>query len=171
MAPRANRRTIVGMHGRKQSINQLLLTLIPKLTSFALSLSRDRTLAEDLVHDVISGFLERQKRGDEMPENLEAWLIRATRNRFIDQHRQQRRRQTETIEEAQHVQAEADDPVLRTTIERCLGARPEEERCLLISCGQGFSYAEMSEAFDIPMGTVMSRLARARKHLAECLDQ
>jgi RNA polymerase sigma-70 factor, ECF subfamily len=154
-----------------RAIETKLLELIPKLTSFALSLSRDRTLAEDIVHDVITGFLDRQRRGEVAPDNLEAWLIRATRNRYIDQYRQGQRKQTVDLDEAQSVKATVADPILRTSLERCLELRPEEERVLLISCGQGFSYAEIAETFEIPMGTVMSRLSRARKNLAECIDQ
>ena len=155
-----------------KSVESLLVDLIPRFLSFSLSLTRRRETAEDLVHDVVTEFLANKAKGSKDPDNLEAWLIRLIRNRFIDGYRRDSRRGLESLDEAHEVPGNDErDPVLATTLEKCLGLRPINERELLISCGLGYSYADMAGMFDVPLGTVMSMLARARTLLAECLDQ
>lgn len=153
----------------------ILIGFMPNLYRFALRLSRRQDIAEDLVQVTLERALA--ARGTFDPETrLEAWLIRILRNAFIDMTRRDRTRGTEidiadapdarTVDGRQVTEA----ALMLDATERALDSLPPDQReILLLVCYQELTYAEAAEVLAIPVGTVMSRLARARSALAQKL--
>jgi RNA polymerase sigma-70 factor (ECF subfamily) len=150
-----------------------LVDLLPNLYRFALRLSRRQDVAEDLVQMTVERALAARDSLD--PETrLEPWAIRILRNAWIDMTRRDRTRGTEvdivdtpealTVDGRQVTEA----ALMLDATERALDTLPPEQReVLLLVCYQELSYAEAAEVLAIPVGTVMSRLARARAALAQ----
>jgi RNA polymerase sigma-70 factor (ECF subfamily) len=154
-----------------------LRPLLPELTGFARWLVGSTQEAEELVHEVVLRTLERAATIQD-PSRLRAWLFRAARNARIDLWRAGSARSRlmildgglEDIEDA----AVPTDPVPaildRVDVERALAKLPETARAaVLLADLWQFSYEEVATILDIPLGTVRSRLARARARLAQLL--
>ena len=149
-----------------------LVERLPNLYRFALRLSRQGDVAEDLVQITIERALATRDRYD-ASLRLEPWLIRSLRNAWIDMTRRTRTRGVEVdivdAPEAAVVDGEriVDTALMLEATERALAMLPEDQRELvLLVCYQELSYAEAAEILGIPRGTVMSRLSRARAALA-----
>ena len=148
---------------------------IPSLRRYARSLTSLPHELDDLVHDCLVRALERlhTRRQD---GDLRAWLFAIMHNLFVSRARQVRRRGTsETLdslsestlatEPSQEPQAEA-----KRVIE-ALDTLPAEQRTILVLVAvEGLSYADVALAQSIPIGTVMSRLSRARERLARAME-
>jgi RNA polymerase sigma factor (sigma-70 family) len=138
------------------------------LKRYALALTRDRDVADDLVQDTLARALSREHlfHGGSM----RAWLFTILTN--LDRNRRRSlavRPGTDEFDERQ-VGAPADDPLLRRAIERGVAALPDEQReVLLLVALEGLSYREVAEVQEVPVGTVMSRLSRARAALRAAL--
>ena len=132
--------------------------------------------AQDLVQEV----LLKVRRGLETyrPGSLEGWLSRITTNTFLDETRRRRRRPLEALpEEPDRVvppspgadvalAAEA----LPDDVQDALRGLPEDYRAAVVMCDVvGLSYQEISDALDVPVGTVRSRIHRGRAHLRKAL--
>lgn len=143
-----------------------LTDALPALLGFARSLTRDPTEAEDLVHDVVVRALERQHLYDHQ-RSYRSWLLTLTHNLFIDGWRRTRARQRvqPQIEAsaAQEIQPNQEHAaILRDTL-NAFSALPQDQRAVLhLVTVEGASYAEAAEILAVPVGTVMSRLNRAR---------
>jgi RNA polymerase sigma-70 factor (ECF subfamily) len=160
-----------------------LIQLLPRLRSFARSLTGAADQADDLVQTAIEkalrnlGSFTTGTRLDAWMFRIlrNAWMFRILRNAWIDTLRA-RRATVEFDAEAADTLAGEDG---RTTSEarlhlaqvrRAMADLPEEQRSVLILvCVEGMRYREVAAALDIPEGTVMSRLSRARLALAEKL--
>jgi RNA polymerase sigma-70 factor (ECF subfamily) len=152
-----------------------LIDLMPNLYRFALRLSRRQDIAEDLVQVTLERALSARATLD--PDTrLEPFLIRILRNAWIDMTRRSRTRGTEidivdtpeamTVDGRQVTEA----ALMLDATERAMDTLPPDQReVLLLVCYQELSYAEAAEVLAIPVGTVMSRLARARAALAQKL--
>jgi RNA polymerase sigma-70 factor, ECF subfamily len=146
---------------------------LPALRRYALGLSGDRALADDLVQDCIERALRRlDTLADE--QRLGAWLRTILFNVFIDGRRTSRSR-GEVVEDGMladladpatpaDVRQEADE-VLRATS----ALAPQQRQVLLLIAAEGLTYREAAEELGVPVGTVMSRLARAREQLRDAL--
>jgi RNA polymerase sigma-70 factor (ECF subfamily) len=161
---------------------------MPSLYTAALRMTRNPADAEDLVQETylrayrgFGGFKE--------GTNLKAWLYKILTNTFINSYRAKRRRPDESdIEnvedlylyhrlgglEAVEAGRSAEDTVLErvteTEVKDALESLPEQFRiAVLLGDVEGFSYKEIAEILDIPIGTVMSRLHRGRKALQKRL--
>lgn len=151
----------------------LIEPLIPKLRRFAYALVRDHAAADDLVQDTLERALThwsaRRSDGD-----LRAWLFTILRNLHVGRHRQALRRGTVVdIDEDQLPETAAgQDVVLETRdVLAALDQLPEEQKSLLLLVGvEDFSYEEAARVLDVPIGTVMSRLSRARRRLRSIVD-
>ncbi len=141
---------------------------IPAQRRYAYALARDHDAADDLVQDCLERALSRWylHRSD---RDVRAWLFTILRNLYINGYRTRRRRGTgAAIEDAQL-------PTLPPDQEAGLAARdvlaaldqlPEEQKSILLLIGvEDLSYAEAAKVLGIPIGTVMSRLSRARQRL------
>ena len=162
-------------NGRNMELGNTLVKLYPKLFRYALSLTRNKDTAEDLVMDVVTRLLER---ADKLEEgiNIESYAIRAVKNRFIDNHRYQMRVVTETsisLEGESSLDGIADEQAELATMSslerrdlvRALSATGKDCLEILTLFGVGSSYKEISEQLDTAIGTVMSRMARCRDKL------
>lgn len=149
-----------------------LIASLPVLRRFALSLCRRGDVADDLVQLTAERAFKARDSYDPSTR-LDAWLFRILRNAWIDMTRKQSTRGTEidVVDTPEVISVDGRDVVeAKITLnetEQALEALPEDQRAvLLLVCVEGLSYAEASQALDVPKGTVMSRLARGRTALA-----
>ena len=153
---------------RKESSDDVMAQLAP-LRRYARALIRDETQAEDLVHDALVHAYER--RSTFRPgANLRNWLLSILHNTFIDGYR---RRQAELRREVEAARladltfpAEQESRLYLQQISRAFLALPDEQRAVLhLVAIEGLAYQEAANALSIPLGTLMSRLSRARAAL------
>ncbi|MDP3405580.1 MAG: sigma-70 family RNA polymerase sigma factor [Brevundimonas sp.] len=141
---------------------------LPAMLRFARSLTRDPVAADDLVQDAVLRAIERRDRF--LPDrDYRSWLLTITHNLFIDGWRRDRSRRTTPLDaDSPFSRAEPDqDHVvdLRATL-RAFERLPEDQRAVLhLVVVEGSSYVEAAAMLGIPIGTVMSRLSRARETL------
>lgn len=143
---------------------------IPSLRRYARTLLRDAERADDLLHDCLERALSYRHlfvRSD----NLHAWLFRIMRNVYLNSLRATRRRPlTIGLDEASSPAIPAEQ-ISRVEIAETLAAfdrLPIEQReIILMVVVEGHSYRDAARILDIPAGTVMSRMARAREQLRE----
>ena len=143
-----------------------LIELIPRLRRYARALVGDRASADDLVQDTLErawAKLHLYRRGTD----LRAWLFTLMHNVHVNKVRATR--VTDTLEDelpelAQR--ASQGDALLLRDLDRAIARLPSEQRAvLLLVTLEEMSYEEVARALDIPIGTVMSRLSRAREKL------
>lgn len=150
-----------------------LLEILPGLRRFALSLTGNAADGDDLLQATVERLLER---GLPAEAALMPWSIKVCRNIWIDEVRARkvRRRAGEELAQGEGgvVSGERDMLAKLTLreVQGALAALPEEQRAVLeLVVVEGHSYREAAEMLDTPIGTVMSRLARARAALvARC---
>ncbi|HEX2573894.1 MAG TPA: sigma-70 family RNA polymerase sigma factor [Polyangia bacterium] len=150
------------------------------LYAVALRLTRNERDAEDLVQDTALRayrFFHRYEAGS----NSRAWLFKILHNTFLTRYRR-RSREREVLEQLAEeptsaLAEEPDDPekhllteFLSEDVRRALDRLPEEFRTAVVLCDlEEFSYKEIAEIMECPVGTVMSRLHRGRRMLQEAL--
>jgi RNA polymerase sigma-70 factor, ECF subfamily len=142
--------------------------LIPSLRRYARGLAGDRATADDMVQDCLMRALdrERQFRG----ENLAGWVFAILTN-VSRSTRRSARRQPPRGDLSEASGTSDVDPATRVAILAALASLTDEQRQpLLLTAVEGFSYRETAEILKIPIGTVMSRISRARAALAERLE-
>jgi RNA polymerase sigma-70 factor, ECF subfamily len=157
------------------AIREEMIALLPRLRAFARSLARAPDRADDLVQATCMRALDRLD-GFRPGTRLDAWLFRIMRNLWIDEHRA--RRPVLSLVEVPGAEdiagsdgREAEERLTLAAVGEVVAAMPEELRSVLVLvCVEGLKYREAAEILDIPIGTVMSRLARARRTVAAALD-
>ena len=148
-----------------------IVELIPRLRRYARALAGDRTAADDLVQDTLErawSKLHLYRRGTD----LRAWLFTVMHNVYVNQRRAARPSSSldEEMPELAQPARETDALVLRD-LDAAIRRLPVDQReVLLLVALEDMSYGEAAHALDIPMGTVMSRLARAREKLRAMLS-
>ena len=163
-----------------------VLPLLPSLYGAAMRMTRNPTDAEDLVQDTylraFRGFA-----GFQEGTNLKAWLYRILTNSFINTYRK-KQREPQTVEGpddadewylydrlgGRSVEVSAENEVLDRIPDADVKAALESLSenfwlAVLLADVEGFSYKEIAEIMDVPIGTVMSRLHRGRKALERAL--
>ncbi len=150
-----------------------LVALLPRLRRFALSLTGSVAEADDLVQAACERALRARDQW-EPGTRLDSWVYRIIRNLWIDAIRKRRTEGViEAIDEATSVEGEdgrrvAETALTLTEVSVAVGELPEEQRTvLLLVCTEERSYQEAADMLGVPIGTVMSRLARGRRSLAE----
>ncbi len=152
-----------------------LIALLPRLRRFAVSLTRNHAAADDLVQITCEKALANAS-GFEPGTNLNAWLFRIMRNSWIDHTRKVSN--TGTTVELEHAfdiagsdgRTDTENHLLLKETRTAIAGLPDDQRnVLVLVCVEDMSYQETSDILDVPIGTVMSRLARARKKLADQL--
>jgi RNA polymerase sigma-70 factor (ECF subfamily) len=163
-----------------------VMPLLPSLYGAAMRMTRNPADAEDLLQDTylraFRGFA-----GFKEGTNLKAWLYRILTNSYINTYRKKQREPQivegpDDLDEwylfdrlgARHVEGSAEQEVLDrlpdTAVKAALESLPENFRIpVLLADVEGFSYKEIAEIMETPIGTVMSRLHRGRKALEKAL--
>jgi RNA polymerase sigma-70 factor (ECF subfamily) len=152
-----------------QGFRDELQALLPRLWRFSLSLTKHHTLAQDLVQDSCVRAMERCAQF-EPGTRFDAWVFRIARSIWLNDLRSRRIRETDPDCDPDDLAGQEHGPdrmVLRSQVFTQVMALPDTQReAVFLVYIEGFSYAEAAVMMDIPIGTVMSRLASARKRLA-----
>lgn len=163
---------------------QELQPLMDAICSFAFRLTSDRTAADDLVQETYLKawrFIDRYNEGT----NARAWMFRICRNAFINDYRTKKNDPkivdvdkigSKHIEEdskttwiSSNIASELHDTQMGDEMTEALNKLTEDFRMVVLLDMEDFSYEEIAAIAEIPVGTVRSRLHRARKVLAEQL--
>ncbi|UBM58508.1 sigma-70 family RNA polymerase sigma factor [Marinilongibacter aquaticus] len=165
--------------------DQEFMPHIDSMFNFAFRLTNDEDDANDLVQDTYLKafrFINSFQKGT----NAKAWLFRILKNSFINDYRKKSKEPAKIdYQEVETVYNSADEPQYNGTVDlrtemvqdligdevtRALNGLPVDFRTVIILCDiEGFTYEEMAKILDIPIGTVRSRLHRARNLLKEKL--
>jgi RNA polymerase sigma-70 factor (ECF subfamily) len=149
-----------------------IIAAIPSLRAFALSLSGNGAIANDLVQETLLKAWAHQTSFDP-GSNLKAWLFRILRNTYFSQYRSARREVCDDGSIAALVSVKANQHSYLDMLEfaDALLDLPDEQREALILVGaEGYSYEETAKIAGCAIGTVKSRVSRARLKLARQLD-
>ena len=153
-------------------IDEQLREIIPRLRRFALSLTRNGSSADDLVQASLERALSSW--GDKRAEgDLRAWLFSILYRQFVDAHRRSRRyaRMLEFFTGREDTEPSVERTVIARSTLQAFDRLPTEQRALLLMVSvEGLTYKEVAEILDVPTGTVMSRLSRARQALRQLSD-
>ncbi len=155
---------------------QSIVDHIPGLRRYARSLTGDAWAADDLVQDTLERACSRWRLWL-AGTDLRAWLFTLMHNLFISELRLGQRRAAlgtpvELDAVAHELQAGAATPGLGLDLQRCLLRLPVDQRAvLLLVTVEELSYAEVAKVTGVPLGTVMSRLSRARDRMRELMDE
>jgi len=144
---------------------------LPRLRRYARALTGESALADDLVQDTLERALSKLflwRTGTD----LRAWLFTLMHNVFVNQVRSRRLPEL-PLDDALEVPAIGDPLAAMTArdVQAALARLPEEFRAVILLVGlEQFEYAEAARILDIPVGTVMSRLARARERMRQAMS-
>lgn len=164
------------MDSRTSSFRSELILLLPRLRRFGHALTGSADGADDLVQDALERAMRRQSQY-EPGTRLDSWMYRIMQTIWIDERRKRgvRRAHAPSLPDVLTTKGEDGRVSFPARIEleevrKAMQQLPEECRTVLALISfDGMSYAEAAEALGIPAGTVMSRLARARRLLIEIL--
>ncbi|HRH86194.1 MAG TPA: sigma-70 family RNA polymerase sigma factor [Rubrivivax sp.] len=163
------------MNPAPSAFRQQLLGAVPRLRRYARSLVFEESQADDLVQSTLERALTHWHQFDQSRDML-VWLLSIAHNAHQDMRRRQARMQTFDPAQLQAAQDSlGGDPGVDVGLRLDLLAAlarlsPEQREPLLLVCVEQFSYAEVAEVMHIPVGTVMSRVCRARATLRTLLD-
>ena len=148
-----------------------MVELLPRLRRFAVALTGDLDQADDLVQETCMRALSRVSQWQE-GTRLDSWMYRIAQNLWFDRVRARKvRGERVDIEAARDVSGPdgrdvVDSRLTLATVSAAMAELPEEQRVLVaLVCIDGISYKEAAQITGSPIGTVMSRLARARRQL------
>jgi RNA polymerase sigma-70 factor, ECF subfamily len=149
-----------------------IVTSLPSLRSFAISLTRSVDQAEDLVQETVLRAIHKQEKF-EPGTNLQAWLLAILRNLFCSACRRSKRE----IEDADGSYAatliaipDHEDRIMLKHLAAALAKLPEGQRKAIMLVGaEGMSYEAAAQALGCAVGTIQSRVNRARNRLAELM--
>ena len=166
-------RAVEGDAQRDVAFRKELVGLIPHLRAFARTLCGDPTAADDLAQDAMLKAWD-ARLSFEMGTNMKAWTFMILRNQFYSEKRRSWRQTQLDQEAAERTLVAVDDPeapVALDELRQGLGMLPPEQREALILVGAGgFAYEEAAAICDCAVGTVKSRVSRARRALQGVLE-
>lgn len=156
------------------AFREQLVGAIPRLRRYARSLVFDAATADDIVQTALERALGHWRQFDPRRE-LVLWLLAIAHNAFLDSLRRDRHldvvapdQLNETMDRQRHAQADIGLQIDLTAALQRLGA--DQRSALMLVVVEQLSYAEAAEVLQVPAGTVMSRVSRARAALREGLD-
>jgi RNA polymerase sigma-70 factor (ECF subfamily) len=159
---------LMSLFGSRRRIQELVEQHYASLYRYAYRLSGSASDAEDLTQDA---FCQAQLKLGQLRESCraKAWLFSILRNRYLHRVRDARKQQTVPLEYVGDLADRLPEPLPEIDpqqLQQELNELPEEFRTpLILFYFEDFSYRDIAEQMDVPMGTVMSRLARAKAHL------
>lgn len=157
-----------------ESFREELLGVLPHLRAFARGLSGRADFADDLVQEAaIKAWTARERY--QPGTNMRAWTFAILRNHYLSELRRSRR-QTDldegAVERMLVMDADQEGPLHLGDMEAALQRlAPERREAVLLVGASGFSYEEAAAIAECPIGTMKSRVARARADLARMLDE
>jgi RNA polymerase sigma-70 factor (ECF subfamily) len=158
---------------RDPAFKRELVTLIPHLRAFARTLTGDPTAADDLAQDAMMKAWD-ARASFQLGTNMKAWTFMILRNQFYSEKRRSWRQSQLDQEAAERTLVAVDDPEAPVALDELrlgLGMLPAEQREALILVGAGgFAYEEAAEICGCAVGTVKSRVSRARRALQAILE-
>ena len=150
-----------------------LVALIPHLRAFARTLCGDAAAADDLAQDAVMKAWDARS-SFQMGTNMKAWTFMILRNQFYSEKRRSWRQSQLDQEAAERTLVAIDDPASPIALDEmrlALGMLPSEQREALILVGAGgFAYEEAADICGCAVGTVKSRVSRARRALHGILE-
>ena len=159
----------------KDAVTSIMVGQIPYLRRYARALTQNAADADDLVQNCLVRAIAKMDRF-EAGTNLRAWLLAIMHNIFIDSFRKKRRSRevcetTETIQKGLFTPANQFRRVQVTDVESALAKLPAAQRStLLLIALENLTYEEVARITEVPVGTVRSRLSRARHALIEMVE-
>jgi RNA polymerase sigma-70 factor (ECF subfamily) len=163
-------------HGKddEQAFRRELVGLIPHLRAFARTLAGDPASADDLAQDAMMKAWD-ARASFQMGTNMKAWTFMILRNQFYSEKRRAWRQTQLDQEAAERTLVAVDDPEAPVALDELrlgLAKLPSEQREALVLVGAGgFAYEEAAEICNCAVGTVKSRVSRARRALQVILEQ
>lgn len=154
-----------------RDFHEQLKAILPRLRIYALSLTRDRDAADDLVHDTVIKALT-GRHSFQPGTNLAAWLFRIQRNEFISGLRRQRPSvpvDTAIAESLSHPAHQDSGLVMREFVSAFAKLAPTQREALLLAVLEGLPYEVIAAHTGVSVGTVKSRISRARDTLERLL--
>jgi RNA polymerase sigma-70 factor, ECF subfamily len=155
---------------------QRMIELLPRMRRFALSLTGDLDQADDLVQEACMRALSSASQW-QPGTRLDSWMYRITQNVWFDRLRARKvRGEVVDIDENTHLAGSDGRDIVenRSTlavVSEKIANLPKDQQLLIgLICVDGLSYREAAEALGVPIGTVMSRLARARASLNDAMQ-
>jgi RNA polymerase sigma-70 factor (ECF subfamily) len=159
---------------RDDTFKRELVGLIPQLRAFARTLAGDPTAADDLAQDAMMKAWD-ARASFEIGTNMKAWTFMILRNQFYSEKRRSWRQAQLDQDAAERTLVAVDDPSAPISLDELrmgLGMLPPEQREALVLVGAGgFAYEEAAEICGCAVGTVKSRVSRARRALQLILER
>lgn len=157
-----------------EQVKQQVIQALPNLRRFAYSLAGNRTDADDLVQSLVERLITTSIPSDANPI---AWMLRVCRNMWIDEVRKRQTAARHMVENQHEAVTKPVEEVLIIEAEQkrviqAIAALPAAQReVLTLVAISGLTYADAANVLEVPVGTVMSRLARARSAMADMINQ
>lgn len=171
-AARLSSSSVVISQKPMHELDEQLRELIPRLRRFAVSLTRNSSSADDLVQATLERAIIAWA-GKRIEGDLRTWLFSILYRQFLDAHRRSRRyaRMLEFFTGRDDAQPSVERTVMAQSTLQAFDQLTTEQRALLLWVSvEGLSYKEVAEILAVPIGTVMSRLSRARQALRQLSD-
>ena len=156
------------------ALRQEIVEILPQLRRFAYSLTGAPHDADDLLQATVERLLDR---GAPTDVDLLKWSFRICKNIWIDEIRARKVRTTAAVSGKVGGEGKVDgerivmDRITLTQVNNAMDGLPDEQRAALsLVAIEGFSYAEAADILDTPIGTIMSRIARARRALSNNIN-
>ena len=160
-------------NGTPQNVHEQLVALVPRLRRFARNLTHDPHDADDVVQIALERALARLDQWHR-DARLDSWLFKIVRNAWIDEVRSRGRRAKIFLAEETGAEVGSDTmerESTRLSIRSAMDRLPEDQRSVVsLVLVEGLPYKEAADVLDIPIGTLTSRLARAREALQASLE-
>lgn len=154
-----------------EDIKARMIAFLPRLRRFAFALTRNMDVADDLVQDTCERALARLEQW-EPGTSLESWMYRIAQNIWLDRKRSEKTRGGAIdLDEVMEFEGEDGRQVTESRLTlAAVGAGidrlpPDQQVLIALVCVEGLSYKEAAASLGVPIGTVMSRLSRARQAL------
>ena len=151
---------------------QDIIEIYPRIMAFALSRTKDKQKAEDLVQTTIMKALENKEQWSNV-KNLSAWLITICRNKFFDSVKKSTEQQfTETTNDTNLISdnLSSDNEVKKIFDDCSEQLEATKKEVLFMSYIKGITTKEMSDILQKPQNTILTWLANAKKQMIECIE-
>jgi len=158
------------------AFQQELVRVVPRLRRFAYALTGSEDAGDDLVQSACERAL-RNSDSFQAGTRLDSWMYRIIQNLWLDDRRKQKVRGTQIDTENAMLSDQGtearrlDDRVTLAQVRIAVEALPEDQRSVLVLVAiEGMNYREAAKILGIPVGTIMSRLSRARDKLIDIME-